>query len=122
MPFGLSNTPSTFQRFMNELFADLLDIYVIVYLDDILIYSENLKEHKKQIKEVLRCLKANRLYVSPSKCEFHQEQVEFLRFILSPKDLQMDGEKVCVIQEWPPPCRLKDVQSFLGSQISTEDL
>jgi len=114
MPFGLLNVPSTFQRFMNELFADLLDICIIVYLDDILIYSKNLKEHKKQVKEVLRCLKANGLYVSPSKCKFHQEQVEFLRFILSPKGLQMNGEKVRIIQEWPPLRRLKDVQSFLG--------
>ena len=102
MPFGLSNAPSMFQRFMNELFADLLDICVIVYLDDILIYSEDLEEHKEQVKEVLRWLQANGLYVSPSKCAFHQEQVEFLRFILSPKGLQMDEEKVRIIQEWPP--------------------
>ena len=71
MPFGLLNALSTFQRFMNDLFADLLDICVIVYLDDILIYSENLKEHKKQVKEVLRRLKTNGLYASPSKCAFH---------------------------------------------------
>ena len=102
MPFGLSNAPLMFQRFMNELFADLLDICVIVYLDDILIYSEDLEEHKEQVKEVLRRLQANGLYVSPSKCAFHQEQVEFLRFILSPKGLQMDEEKVHIIQEWPP--------------------
>jgi len=80
---------------MNKLFANLLDICVIIYLDDILIYSKNLKEHKKQVKEILRHLKANRLYVSPSKCKFHQEQVKFLRFILSPKSLQMDNKKVC---------------------------
>jgi len=103
-----------FQRFMNELFADLLDICVIVYLDDILIYSEDLEEHKEQVKEVLRWLQANGLYVSPSKCAFHQEQVEFLGFILSSKGLRMDEEKVCVIWEWPPLRRLKDVQSFLG--------
>jgi len=114
MPFGLLNALSTFQRFMNDLFADLLDICVIVYLDDILIYSENLKEHEKQVKEVLRQLKTNGLYVSLSKCAFHQEQVEFLGFILSPKGLQMDLEKVRAIREWPPPRRLKDVQSFLG--------
>jgi len=102
MPFGLSNASSTFQRFMNDLFTDLLDICVIVYLDNILIYSENLKEHEKQVKEVLRWLKTNGLYVSPSKCVFHQEQVEFLGFILSPKGLQIDLEKVCAIREWPP--------------------
>jgi len=96
MPFALSNAPLMFQRFMNELFVNLLDIYVIVYLDDILIYSKNLKEHKKQVQEVLRWLKANGLYMSPSKYEFYQEQIKFLRFILSPKSLQMDGEKLYV--------------------------
>ena len=101
MPFRLSNAPSMFQRFINELFTDLLDVYVIFYLDDILIYPENLEEHKKQIKEVLRQLKANRLYVSPSKCVFHQEQIEFLGFILSPKGLCMDEEKVRAIWDWP---------------------
>jgi len=104
MPFGLSNAPSTFQRFMNKLFADLLDVYVIVYLDDILIYSENLTEHRKQVKEVLRRLKANRLGMSPSKCIFHKEQVEFLGFILSPRGLCMDKEKVQTIRDWPSPC------------------
>jgi len=114
MPFGLSNAPSTFQRFMNELFADLLDVYMIVYLDDILIYSENPTEHRKQVKEVLRQLKANGLVVSPSKCVFHKEQVEFLGFILSPRGICMDEEKVWIIRDWPPPRRLKDMQSFLG--------
>ena len=106
--------PLIFQRFMNELFADLLDICIIVYLNNILIYSENLKEHKKQVKEVLRRLKANRLYTSLSKCKFYQEQVKFLGFILGPKGLQMDGEKVRVIWEWPSPHQLKNVQFFLG--------
>jgi len=115
MPFGLSNAPLTFQRFMNKLFANLLDVYIIVYLDDILIYSKNLTEHRRQVKEVLRRLKANGLSVSPSKCIFHKEQVEFLGLILSPRGLCMDEEKVQMIRDWSPPCRLKDVQSFLGS-------
>ena len=71
MPFGLSNAPSAFQRFMNELFSDLLDVCVVIYLDDILIYSDNISEHKKHIKEILRRLRANDLYASSSKCVFH---------------------------------------------------
>ena len=72
MPFGLSNAPSAFQRFMNELFSDLLDICVVVYLDDILIYSDNLDSHKNHVMEVLKRLQNNGLYASPAKCAFHQ--------------------------------------------------
>jgi len=80
MPFGLSNTPAAFQRFMNEVFGDVLDVYVVVYLDDILIYSNNLDNHKEHVKEVLRRLWTHKLYASPSKCTFHKENVEFLGF------------------------------------------
>ena len=95
MPFGLLNAPSTFQRFMNNIFADLLDVCIIVYLDNILIYSENLQDHKQQVKEVL-----NSLYAAPNKCLFHQEEVEFLGYILSANSLQMDKEKVQTICNW----------------------
>ena len=114
MPFGLSNAPAAFQRLMNEIFADLLDICVVVYLDDILIYSSNLEEHKRHVKEVLRRLRKHQLYASPSKCSFHQDRIEFLGFIISTDGLQMDKDKVQVIQDWPTPRRVKDIQSFLG--------
>jgi len=71
MPFELSNTPSVFQRFINEMFADLLDVCVIIYQDDILIYSDNLEDYQHYVREVLRRLRENQLYVSPSKCLFH---------------------------------------------------
>jgi len=71
IPFGLSNILLAFQRFINEIFANLLDVCVVVYVDDILIYSNNLKEYKSHIKEVLRRLRENKLYASPSKCSFH---------------------------------------------------
>ena len=67
----MSNAPLAFQRFINEIFANLLDVCVVVYVDDILIYSNNLKEYKSHIKEVLRRLRENKLYASPSKCSFH---------------------------------------------------
>jgi len=71
IPFGLSNALSAFQCFMNEIFANLLDVYIVVYMDDILIYSNNLKEHKSYVKEVLRRLRENKLYALLSKCSFH---------------------------------------------------
>jgi len=114
MPFGLSNAPSAFQRFMNDIFSDLLDVSVVIYLDDILIYSDNMDDHKKHVKEVLRRLRENRLYVSLTKCVFHQNRIEFLGFVLGADGLRMDESKMQTIQEWPTPRRVKDVQSFLG--------
>jgi len=114
MPFGLSNTYSTFQHFINDLFSDMLDVCVVIYLDNILIYLENLDNHQKYVKEILGQLKGNRLYVSLEKREFHRDQVEFLNYILSLEGLQMDEDKVQVICEWLNLYQLKDVQSFLG--------
>jgi len=114
MPFGLTNAPAAFQRFMNEIFGDLLDVCVVIYLDDILIYSNNLTSHKDHVKEVLRRLRDNGLYASPSKCTFHQRQVEFLGFVLSLEGIKMDMKKVQTIQDWPIPRHVKDVQAFLG--------
>ena len=114
MPFGLSNAPAAFQRFINEIFGDLLDIYVVVYLDNILIYSNNLEDHRGHVKEVLKHLQAHKLYASPAKCAFHKESIEFLGFILGPEGLTTDEQKVKVIWDWPVPRRLREVQSFLG--------
>ena len=83
MPFGLSNAPAAFQRFVNEIFADMLDVCVVVYLDDILIYSDNPDDHRKHVKEVLRRLRKHQLYARADKCEFHKDSVEYLGYILS---------------------------------------
>jgi hypothetical protein len=114
MPFGLTNAPAAFQRFMNDIFADMLDVCVVVYLDNILIYSDILELHRTHVAEVLRRLRANGLYAAEKKCFFHQERVEFLGFILSPEGFSMDEAKVKAIQDWPVPCKVKDIQSFLG--------
>ena len=90
IPEGLTNALSTFQHFMNEVFSDLINISVVVYLDNILIYSNNLAEHRKHVKEVLRRLQKHSLFACTNKCEFHAEQVKYLRYILSPKGLSMD--------------------------------
>ena len=114
MPFGLSNAPGAFQRFMNDIFADMLDVCVVVYLDDILIYSADKTTHHKQVKEVLRRLRKHGLYAKPEKCEFDRETVEYLGYILSPQGLTMAADKVQTIQDWPEPRKVKDIQSFLG--------
>ena len=114
MPFGLTNAPATFQRFMNDIFSDMLLVCVIVYLDDILIYSDNLELHCKHVQEVLRCLRENGLYARANKCNFHEDTVKYIGYILSPMGLTMDPVKVQTIQDWPEPRKVKDVQSFLG--------
>ena len=114
MPFGLSNAPAAFQRFVNEVFADLLDVCVVVYLDDILIYSDNPDEHRAHVREVLRRLRKHHLYARADKCEFHAESVEYLGYILSRDGLTMAESKIKAILDWPEPRKVRDIQSFLG--------
>ena len=114
MPFGLTNAPAAFQHYMNNIFSDLLDVYIIIYLDDILIYSDDPSKHTEHIREVLRRLHKNGLYAHPDKCRFSSNTVEYLGFILSKYGLKMDPSKVQTIQDWPELCKIKDIQSFLG--------
>ena len=114
MPFGLTNAPSVFQRFMNDIFSDLLDVHVIIYLDGILIYSDNPADHTKHVHEVLHHLCANGLYARPDKCRFSSDTIKYLSFILTKDGLKMDPSKVQTIQDWPEPWKVKDIQSFLG--------
>ena len=114
MPFGLTNAPVAFQRFMNDIFSNLLDVYIMIYLDDILIYSNNMSEHHWHMKEVLKRLCKAGLYAKAEKYEFHSESVEYLGYILSSSGLTMSDDKIKIIQDWPEPKKVKDIQSFLG--------
>ena len=114
MPFSLSNALAAFQRLMNSIFTDLLDICVLVYLGDILTYSDNSEDHECHVCEVLCRLWNNKLYAHADKCSFHEDTVEYLVYILAPSGLTMDDNKVKVIQDWPELWKVKDVQSFLG--------
>src|SRR5260221_12021799 len=114
MPFGLSNAPAAFQRFINEVLGDLMDVCTVGYLDDILIYSDSLEDHRDHVREVLCRLRMVGLYANLKKCKFHTDTVEYLRFILSPKALQMDPTKVSMIQDRPEPWKVRDVHAFLG--------
>ena len=114
MLFGLTNAPAAFQRFMNDIFSDLLDVCVMIYLDNILIYLNNMSKYHWHVKEVLKCLCKAGLYAKAKKCEFYSKLVEYLEYILSPSGLTMSDNKVKIIQDWPEPKKVKDIQSFLG--------
>jgi len=98
---------------MNDIFSDLLNVCVVIYLDDILIYSNNMSEYHQYVKEVLKCLSKAGLYAKAEKCKFHSESVEYLGYILSPSGLIISDDKVKIIQDWPEPKKVKDIQSFL---------
>ncbi|SOV04568.1 uncharacterized protein UDID_17134 [Ustilago sp. UG-2017a] len=114
MPFGLANAPAHFQSFINDIFRDIIGVYVVVYLDDFLIFSDTEESHVKHVTEVLTRLRSNRLFAKLSKCEFHTKTVEFLGYIIKPTGIEMDPEKVRTVKEWPMPVSIHDIQRFLG--------
>jgi hypothetical protein len=114
MTFGLPNTPTSFQHFINDVLRPYLDIFVTAYLDDILIYSDNLDDHQEHVLKVLEALSEVGLHLKPKKCKFHEQEVKYLGFIISTSGTKMDPAKVATIQEWPELRNVKDVQSFLG--------
>ena len=114
MPFGLANAPPTFQNMMNEIFRDMIDLGVIIYLDDIVIYSEKEQDHVALVKRVLERLQEHQLAIVPDKCEWHRSRDNFLSYIISPEGVEMDQERRRTIVEWEAPDLVKGVQSFLG--------
>jgi hypothetical protein len=112
---GYRGNHPTFQSMMNHLFKDLIDRnVVVVYMDDILIYTKDLEEHRKVTEEVLRILKDNNLYLKPEKCKFEQTKIEYLGLIILENHVKMDKVKVQGVLDWPTPPKVKDVQAFLG--------
>lgn len=114
MPFGLTNAPATFQHFVNDIFRDLLDVCVVIYLDDILIYSDTLDSHRQHVRWVLSRLRTHKLYAKLEKCSFETDSISFLGYIISRSGLQMDPQKVDCIKTWPSPRNRKELQRFLG--------
>jgi len=114
MPFSLTNTPSTFQDMMNHTLSDLLDIGVLAYMDDILIYAKNEEEYDRLVKEVLERLQAQGLAVSPEKCVWKTQEVEFLGYVIGRNGIAMSHEKVEAVLSWTEPKSLNKTQSFLG--------
>ena len=113
--FGLSNAPASFQGYIKKIFAKKLDIFVIVYLDDILIYTENEgQDHVEAVQWVLDLLKKNGFFANLKKCRFHQDEFCFLRYVVSAWGVQMEDERIEAVRNWPEPKSVKDIQVFFG--------
>ncbi|GJR08089.1 putative reverse transcriptase domain-containing protein [Tanacetum coccineum] len=114
MPFGLMNAPAVFMDLMNRVFHEFLDKFVIVFIDDILVFSKSKEEHEEHLRTVLQILRQEKLYAKFSKCEFWLSKVAFLGHIVSAEGITMDPAKVEAITKWPRPTSVTEVRSFLG--------
>lgn len=114
MPFGLTNAPASFQGLINNVLREYLDLFVVVYLDDILIYSKDITEHSTHVKQVLTALRKAELLVKLEKCVFSSTSIDFLGYIISTDGIKMDPRKVSAVQDWPVPKTVKEVMAFLG--------
>lgn len=114
LSFGLTNCPATFQQCMNEVFKDYLNKFVLVYLDDILVYSKSAEEHEEHLRLVLQRLREHKFYANIRKCKFNQHEVEFLGHIVGANGVKVDPRKVKTVQEWPVPQDVHQLRSFLG--------
>lgn len=114
MPFGLANGPSSFQHFINDTLQGYLDIFVTAYIDDILVYSNSLPEHKIHVKLVLDRLSLAGLQLDISKSEFHVQEVTFLGLLVGKDGIQMDPKKIEALKEWEQPRSVRNIQSIIG--------
>ena len=113
MPFELTNAPATFQAVMNTIFSSLLRKCVLVFMDDILIYSKSLDEHKQHLTAVLDILREHKLLIKPSKCSFVTQQLEYLGHIIGAEGVHTDPSKIEVVQQWVPPTNVEQLRGFL---------
>jgi len=114
MPFGLTNAPSTFQDMMNHVLSDLLDVGVLAYMDDILVFAVTREEHDRLVTEVFQRLRDNGLAVSPEKCVWRAQEVEFLGYVIGREGIKMANNKVEAVLSWKTPGSLTEVQLFLS--------
>ena len=114
MPFGLCGGPGSFQHYINDILREFLDVFCTAYIDDILIYSRSVKEHKVHVRKVLEALRAAGLQLDIEKCEFFVTETTYLGLIISDKGIQMDPQKVAAIKEWLSPKNVRDIQAFVG--------
>jgi hypothetical protein len=115
MYFGLTNSPATFQTMMNEIFQDLITEGIIsIYLNDILIFTNSLEEHRRITHLVLDRMHEHKLYLQPEKCEFDKTRIEYLGIIISHNKVEMDLVKIAGVADWPMPSNRKEIQSFIS--------
>ena len=115
MPFGLSNAPASFQDYINKILAEKLDIFIIVYLDNILIYTKDQGQgHVEAVRWVLDLLKKNGLFANLKKCRFHKDEVRFLGYVVSSQGIRMEDERIEAVRNWPEPKSVRDIQVFIG--------
>ena len=114
MPFSLTNAPTAFMDLMNRVFQPYLDRFIIVFIDDILVYSSSLEEHSKNLRIVLHTLRERQLYAKLSKCQFWLDKVTFLGHVISTEGVSVDPQKIEVVVNWKPPKNVSEVRSFLG--------
>lgn len=114
LPFGLTNAPAVFQAQVNDVLRDMVNKFVFVYLDDILIFPSSLQAHTNHVRQVLQQLLENQLFVKAEKCEFHTKSVTFLGYVISAEGIKPDIAKVRAVAKWPVPNTRKALQRFLG--------
>jgi len=114
MLFGLTNAPAAFQRWINKTLQSYIDICCIVYLDDVLIYSDNQEQQQKDVAAILRAIRQQGMKLRPSKCEFHQRETEYLGFIINNQGVKVDPIKTAAIWDWKEPTNKKGIQEFMG--------
>ena len=114
MPFGLTNAPATFQSFMNTIFAALLRKGVLVFMDDILVYSATLEQHVALLQLVFQIMQQHQFFIKKSKCSFAANKVEYLGHVISGNGVATDPTKIQVVQQWPSPTNIKQLRGFLG--------
>ena len=114
VPFGLKNALATFMCLMNSVFSRYLDKFVLVFLDDILIYSKNEEEHEEHLRLTLQLLREHQLYANLSKCGFYRDRIYYLGHIILEEGISMDPENIEAITNWPTPRNVTDVRFFMG--------
>ncbi|KAF5753946.1 putative nucleotidyltransferase, Ribonuclease H [Helianthus annuus] len=114
LPFGLTNASATFKALMNSVFKKLLRKSVLIFFDDVLVYSKSMEQHVADLKEVLQIFRDQQLYAKMSKCTFGGKQVEYLGHIISKEGVSTDPSKIEAIRNWPPPTNVKQLRGFLG--------